>query len=61
MIWTTVRRFIREDDGMEMVEWAIVGIVFAVAAATFWGDLGQRIDNALGAIENTVDPGGGGS
>ena len=33
----TLKRLIREDDGMEMIEWAIVGVVFAVAAAAFWG------------------------
>jgi hypothetical protein len=41
---------------MEMVEWAIVGVVFAVAAAAFWGSLATNIDAALGDIEQTVNP-----
>jgi Flp pilus assembly pilin Flp len=53
---STFGRLIREDGGMEMVEWAIVGVVFAVAAAAFWGDLATAIDNALGDIETVVDP-----
>jgi Flp pilus assembly pilin Flp len=44
-------RFVRDEKGMEMVEWAIVGVVFAVAAAAFWGDLATAIDGALNTIE----------
>lgn len=56
MLWHTVKRLVREQDGMEMVEWAIVGVVFAVAAAAFWGDLATNIDTALGEIENEINP-----
>ncbi len=53
---STIERLILEDEGMEMVEWAIVGVVFAVAAAAFWGDLAQDVNAALGTIETTVNP-----
>jgi Flp pilus assembly pilin Flp len=53
--WNTVKRLAIEDEGMEMVEWAIVGVVFAVAAAAFWGDLATNIDAALGDIEAEVN------
>ena len=56
MLWHTVNRLVREQDGMEMVEWAIVGVVFAVAAAAFWGDLASNIDSALGKIEDQINP-----
>jgi Flp pilus assembly pilin Flp len=56
MLWHSVQRLVREQDGMEMVEWAIVGVVFAVAAAAFWGDLATNIDSALGKIETKVNP-----
>jgi len=56
MLWHTVKRLVTEQDGMEMVEWAIVGVVFAVAAAAFWGDLATNIDSALGEIENEINP-----
>ena len=49
-----IKRFIREEDGMEMVVWAIGGVVFALAAALFWGDLGTAVDSALGRIETCV-------
>jgi Flp pilus assembly pilin Flp len=51
------KRLIREDDGMEMIEWAIVGVVFAVAAAAFWGTLSGAVDGALQDIAAEVDPG----
>lgn len=51
------KRFVREEDGMEMVEWAIVGVVFAVAAALFWGDLATEVDGALALIEGTLSSG----
>ena len=53
---STLKRLVLEDEGMEMVEWAIVGVVFAVAAAAFWGDLAQDVNAALGKIETTVNP-----
>jgi Flp pilus assembly pilin Flp len=56
MLWHTIKRLVSEQDGMEMVEWAIVGVVFAVAAAAFWGDLATNIDTALGEIENKINP-----
>ena len=57
MHWQTFKRLIMEDDGMEMVEWAIVGVVFAVAAALFWGRLAGNVDSALASIEAQVAPG----
>ena len=56
MLWHTVKRLVLEQDGMEMVEWAIVGVVFAVAAAAFWGSLATSIESALGTIEDKVNP-----
>jgi len=52
-----IKRFVMEDDGMEMVEWSIVGVVFALAAALTWGTLGGSIATALGNIGTCV--GGG--
>ena len=53
-MFSTFERLVREDAGMEMVEWAIVGVVFAVAAAAFWGDLATAVDAALNKIETKV-------
>ena len=45
-----IARFVRGEEGMEMVEWAIVGVVFAVAAAAFWGNLATSISGAISKI-----------
>lgn len=55
MLWKTVKRLATEEDGMEMVEWAIVGVVFAVATAIFWGGLAGAVDLALNQVETTVN------
>jgi len=52
----TLKRLVIEEQGMEMVEWAIVGVVFAVAAAASWSTLKDSIGNALDDIEAEVDP-----
>ncbi len=52
-----MKRFVREDDGMEMVEWAIVGVVFALGAAVVWTSLKDNIDSALQAIGTCVSGG----
>ena len=51
----TLKRLVIEEEGMEMVEWAIVGVVFAVAAAAAWTSLEGSIDGALDQIEAEVD------
>ena len=49
-----IARFWRSEEGMEMVEWAIVGVVFAVTAATFWTGLSNSIGTALTTVENKL-------
>jgi Flp pilus assembly pilin Flp len=51
-----LKRFVLDESGMEMVEWAIVGVVFAIAGVVAWGGLSDRIGNALTDIGDTIDP-----
>ncbi len=56
MLWKAsrpLRRF-SEEDGMEMVEWAIVATVFAVAAAALWGLLQDDISSAIELTGSTI-------
>ena len=52
----TLKRLVIEEQGMEMVEWAIVGVVFAVAAAALWETLKDDIGDALTSIGEEVNP-----
>ncbi len=58
-IWKAYRplhRLFKEEDGMEMVEWAIVATVFAVASAALWTTLKGAISGALVTVGSTVNP-----
>lgn len=48
---TTLKRFAREDDGMEMLEWAIVATVFAVVLVAGWSALETFLTGKLADIE----------
>ena len=49
-----LKQFIADESGLEMVEWAIVGVTFAVAAAAAWGTLATEVGNALGTIDGKM-------
>jgi Flp pilus assembly pilin Flp len=57
MLWNAIVRLVREDEGMEMVEWSIVGVVFALAGALLWGTLKDNINTALKDIGDCVSAG----
>src|SRR3989304_4500216 len=50
MIARAFKNFVRDENGMEMVEWALVGVVFALAAAALWTTLTDDIGTALGKV-----------
>ncbi len=54
MIMKTLKRFLSEEDGIEMLEWAIVALLFAVAGAATWGLLGTQISTSLGGIQTSL-------
>jgi Flp pilus assembly pilin Flp len=59
MIARAFKNFVRDENGMEMVEWAIVGVVFALAAAAVWTTLKDDIGTALSNIGSCVKDGSG--
>jgi Flp pilus assembly pilin Flp len=42
-----LKRLWREDDGMEMLEWAVVAAVFVAAAALGWQQLAGSLETGL--------------
>jgi hypothetical protein len=54
-MWTVdqMSRFLREDEGLEMLEWSIVGAVLTLAGAFFWQDLTHELSKALHQIGAT--------
>lgn len=54
MLGNAFARLIREDAGMEMVEWSIVGVIFALASALLWSTLKTQINSGLDKIGKCV-------
>ena len=54
MLRNTVKRLVFEDEGMEMVEWSIVGVVFALAGALIWSTMGSQVSAAVTKVGNCV-------
>jgi Flp pilus assembly pilin Flp len=54
MIANAIERLVREDEGMEMVEWSIVGLVFAIGGALIWTTLKTQINSGLDKIGKCV-------
>jgi Flp pilus assembly pilin Flp len=54
MLWNEMKRLVRDDAGMEMVEWSIVGVVFALAGALLWSTLKTQINSGLDKIGKCV-------
>jgi Flp pilus assembly pilin Flp len=43
-------KFLREESGMEMVEWSLVAILFALVAGLAFTGVGAAVTGALGNI-----------
>ena len=54
MLWDATKRLVYQDAGMEMVEWSIVGVIFAIASAMLWSMLKAPIGSAVGKVANCV-------
>ena len=49
-----IKRFFREEDGMEFVEWALVATLFALAGIAAWQALATDITEALGNVGDSI-------
>ena len=50
-------RFIKDDKGLEMVEWAVVGTAIVVTAAFAFLPLGETVRDGVGVIAGVVTSG----
>ena len=49
-----LKRFVREEEGTEVVEWALVaGLIVAVGAGIF-ATIGDEVGNYLGALRDIL-------
>ena len=49
-----LKQFLQEEEGMEMVEWALVAVLFAVASVVAWQTLGTNLNTAVDGIAEQI-------
>ena len=50
-----LKRFWRDEEGLEMVEWALIGGFVAVIIVVAWGTIGNSVENVMGGIGGVLD------
>jgi Flp pilus assembly pilin Flp len=50
-----LKRFWQEEDGLEMVEWAMIGALIAAIILAAWGGIGTKVKNAMNRIGSGLD------
>ena len=61
MLWNRIQKFMRDEDGLETVEWAVVGTAVVIVAIGAFQLLGTNTSTAMNTIAATIPAGGGGS
>jgi pilus assembly protein Flp/PilA len=52
--------FLRDEDGLTMVEYAVAGSLITLAAVTAFTNLGNAVSTQIGKLVTAVSGGGGG-
>jgi Flp pilus assembly pilin Flp len=52
-----VKKFVHDDDGLEMVEWAIVAALITTAAAVTMASIGSQVNVQFGTVLTTLQSG----
>jgi len=48
--------FIKEEEGLTTVEYAVAGTLVALAVVTAFTQLGNAVGNSINALENVIEP-----
>ena len=49
------KNFLRDEAGMEMVEWALVAVLFAVTAGVAYTTISAGVDTAIGTVVSNLN------
>ena len=49
-------QFIKEEEGLTTVEYAVAGTLVALAVVTAFTQLGEQVGSSIGAIESAITP-----
>jgi Flp pilus assembly pilin Flp len=53
-MWTLIKKFVKEEEGMETVEYAVVGALVVAVAALTWSALGGAIQTKIEELTSYV-------
>ncbi|MHC4291977.1 MAG: Flp family type IVb pilin [Planctomycetota bacterium] len=51
----TLKRFIKDDRGLETVEWAVIAALIVAGLVIVIGNLGDAVNSKFGELENAVN------
>ena len=49
------RRFLKEELGLEMVEWAVVAVGIVIAAILVFGQIGSLVQSEMGKVKTHLE------
>jgi len=53
-MWTLIKKFVKEEEGTETVEWAILAALLLAVVAGVWTVLGETVTAKIQDIANTI-------
>jgi pilus assembly protein Flp/PilA len=53
-IWTLIKKFAKEEEGMETVEYAVVAALVIAVTVLVWQNLGTAIKSRIEALTNAI-------
>jgi len=55
-IMSKLEQFIKEEEGLTTVEYAVAGTLVALAVVTAFTQLGEQVSSSIGRIESAITP-----
>ena len=56
-----VKRFVKDESGMETLEWALVGALVVIGFVAIWGAFGPKIEQVFINMGEELDSASGGA
>ena len=58
-MWVLMKKFVKEEEGMETVEYAVVGALVVIVGVAVWMLLGNNVSSRISQLASAVGTGGG--
>ena len=54
-MWTLIKKFAKDEEGMETVEYAVVGALVITATALIWITLGEKVSEKISQLTSAME------